>query len=596
MNKKWIRGEEKVCIIASMLIAGVYGIPEKALSSKLSQLDEVILARVQGVGVIPPEVKEDRIRSAGVKDLLLLSESLTSPLPVTSISNNSNESEDTMSQVTSVSQLKDVQTTDWAFQALQSLVERYGCVAGYPDGTYRGNRALTRYEFAAGLNACLNRVNELIATASEDAVKRDDLESLKKLQEEFSAELATLRGRVDNLEARTAAVEANQFSTTTKLIGINIVGVQGRSENSADAAPRDGVKDTRDNNTNINVVALNQLFLRTQFDKQSYLVTGLLTGVGGTNPRTNDGIMGYEFPTGSQVTLSDLRYHRLLNDKLAVMVGSTNVNMATAFRGPNRVENAATGPLSLFSQRNPILDIGFVGQAGIAFDWQFAKRASIQALYASRNASNPNKRNGLFDGHTTTAVQLLVTPVDTLDVSLYYLNNYASGGCLLTYVGDDCLSAVNPRTNRREPLQTNAFGATVNWQFSPKLTVGAWGGYTNSHIPGKSGNVETTNWMVYLNFPDLFRKGNLGGIYVGQPPKITSSNLPIGNNVPDILDTGLGRSGGQPGTTTQIEAFYRFRVNDNLSITPGIIHIIEPAHTSSNDPITIGVLRSTFLF
>jgi hypothetical protein len=64
-----------------------------------------------------------------------------------------------MSQVTSVSQFSDVQPTDWAFQALQSLVERYGCIAGYPNSTYRGNRALTRYEFAAGLNACLDRVN-----------------------------------------------------------------------------------------------------------------------------------------------------------------------------------------------------------------------------------------------------------------------------------------------------------------------------------------------------------------------------------------------------------------------------------------------------
>ena len=52
-------------------------------------------------------------------------------------------------QVTSVSQLSDVQPTDWAFQALQSLVERYGCIVGYPDKTFRGNRALTRYEFAA---------------------------------------------------------------------------------------------------------------------------------------------------------------------------------------------------------------------------------------------------------------------------------------------------------------------------------------------------------------------------------------------------------------------------------------------------------------
>ena len=58
--------------------------------------------------------------------------------------------------VSSVSQLSDVRPTDWAFTALQSLVERYGCIAGYPDSTFRGKQATSRYEFAAGLNACLD--------------------------------------------------------------------------------------------------------------------------------------------------------------------------------------------------------------------------------------------------------------------------------------------------------------------------------------------------------------------------------------------------------------------------------------------------------
>ncbi len=79
---------------------------------------------------------------------------------VAQTTDSSNQQSNALAQVTSVSQLSDVQPTDWAFQALQSLVERYGCIAGYPNGTFRGNRALTRYEFAAGLNACLDRVNE----------------------------------------------------------------------------------------------------------------------------------------------------------------------------------------------------------------------------------------------------------------------------------------------------------------------------------------------------------------------------------------------------------------------------------------------------
>merc|ERR1711939_355032 len=64
-------------------------------------------------------------------------------------------------QVTSVTQFSDVYPTDWAYQALSNLVEQYGCVAGYPNGTFRGGRAMTRYEAAALLNACLDRITEV---------------------------------------------------------------------------------------------------------------------------------------------------------------------------------------------------------------------------------------------------------------------------------------------------------------------------------------------------------------------------------------------------------------------------------------------------
>ena len=63
---------------------------------------------------------------------------------------------------------------------------------------------MTRYEFAAGLNACLDKVTELIRAGTGNLATKEDLMTLQKLQEEFAAELATLRGRVDGLEARTA--------------------------------------------------------------------------------------------------------------------------------------------------------------------------------------------------------------------------------------------------------------------------------------------------------------------------------------------------------------------------------------------------------
>jgi hypothetical protein len=564
-------------MLAWFLVAGVNGFGQKAIAIPT----DTGTTQELGVRSQELEVKSDIIPSSP--------SSPSSFLPT-----------DPMAQVTSVSQLKDVQPTDWAFAALQSLVERYGCIAGYPNSNYRGNRALSRYEFAAGVNACLDRINELITTATNDLLTREDLAVLQKLQSEFAPELATLRGRVDSLETKTAEIAANQFSTTTKLSGLLIVGIQGRTKNRGDVNPRDGQKDTDDAGTNINVMSLAQLYLTSQITPRSYLFTGLLAGSGRTTPRftnsvsRNDVLLGYEFPTDSLI-ISDLNFHWLVTDKLAVMVGTEGVSMPSAFRGPNRVESAATGPLSYFAQRNPILNMGY-GHGGIAIDWQFAKRASLQAIYTSYQPGNPGKGTGLFDGNTTTGVQLLLTPTDTVDFSLYYVNNYSSDGCLLTFVGDECLTAVNTTTGKSAPLQTNAVGATVTWQISPRISAGAWGGYTKSYIPGRSGNVETTNYMVFLNFPDLFAKGNLGGIYIGQPPKITSSNLSVGDNVPDFINTGLGRAGGQPGTTTQIEAFYRFQLSDNISITPGIIHILEPGQTPNSDSVTIGILRSTFSF
>jgi hypothetical protein len=124
-------------------------------------------------------------------------------------------------QVTSIDQFSDVQPTDWAFQALSNLIERYGCVAGYPDGTYRGSRAMTRYEAAALLNACLDRITEVT-------------DELKRLMKEFEKELAIVRGRVDGLEAKVGELEATQFSTTTKLKG-KAVFVLGANTFSGDA-------------------------------------------------------------------------------------------------------------------------------------------------------------------------------------------------------------------------------------------------------------------------------------------------------------------------------------------------------------------------
>lgn len=110
---------------------------------------------------------------------------------------------------TNVSQSADIAPSSWAFQALLSLAKRYSCPIVAPVGTTLGDRPLKRSEFAVSLNSCLVNVDRAIA-AGTPKVGPEDLAIVQRLQTEFAPELATLRGRVDALEARSGELEQNR--------------------------------------------------------------------------------------------------------------------------------------------------------------------------------------------------------------------------------------------------------------------------------------------------------------------------------------------------------------------------------------------------
>jgi hypothetical protein len=516
------------------------------------------------------------------------------PEPMTRLSIDTSEQmaeldERPLAQVTSVSQLSDVRPTDWAFHALQSLVERYGCISGYPNQQFRGDRAITRYELAAGINACLERVTELISSAKSELASQQDLATVQKLQTEFASELATLRGRVDTLEGRTQTLTQQQFFTTTKLDGVVVLGLQGRTRNQADFFPVDGVKDTTDPGTNVTLGYSAQINLITQFSPKSLLLIGLQAGNARTSPFLSNNVrLAYEGDTNSTVQISDLTYRQLIGRNFALIAGAEGVSPVNVFRGANRVESSAYGPISAFAQRNPIIAIGG-GRSGLGFDWQIGSRVSLQGLYAASDAANPGQKAGLFNGNNVAGLQIAVAPTTNTDVALHYIHAYNTDGSLQTGVGDTQL------TPNGEPINTNAYGATASWRISSKATIGGWGGWSNSKIPSLSGSVNTFNWMAFLNFPDLGGRGNLAGLYIGQPPRITSSDLPTGLNLPNLLSGGLGGSGGQERATTHVEAFYRWKVSDNLSITPGMVAIFNQGNASS-DPVLVGAIRTSLRF
>ncbi len=435
-------------------------------------------------------------------------------------------------QTTSVSQLSDIQPTDWAYQALQSLVERYGCVAGYPDGRYRGNRALTRYEFAAGLNACLDRINELIASATSNVLDRDDINRLLRLQDEYAPELATLRGRVDALEALTAELEANQFSTTAKLFG-----------SASFTFTESWNKDPEENLTFGGSASLN---FDTSFTGRDLLRAGL-TGSG----EISWGSVFYRFPLG--------------------------------FRGQFYLVARGQSATSVVPSLNPVSSspiYGLSSGGGVGINYQLNDWLEIGATYfgSDDSISDPSEGKGLFNGKFGALAQVTLTPNDRLGIGLTYARYYAPNS---PNVGRGGSSFAGAAFGEDTATSANAYGIEANYRFSDSLIAGAWVGYTEAKAessPGSQGIFEGSRgaeaelwyWGLGLAFPDVGKLGSQLSFLFRMEPKVTENDLSERIDP----DTGLTIAGTYSYPLTD-----RIRWNYNLSVQ------INPESDSDNDSI-----------
>jgi len=478
----------------------------------------------------------------------------------------------TMSQVTSVTQLSDVRPTDWAFQALQSLVERYSCIVGYPDGTYRGNRALTRYEFAAGVNACLDQITQLIGSTG-NLVTKDDLAILQRLQEEFAAELATLRGRVDGLEARTAELEANQFSTTTKLAGEAIFAV---SDSFGDGV---GLHDDK---TVTNLGYRVRLNFNTSFTGRDLLRTRLqalnvANYSAATATGTNMARLAFDGNDNSNFTLDEV-YYRFPMGKATVFVGPKGLDLdEIADQASTFGNSTSSGSLSRFGVRNPAVFRGPQG-AGASVSFNLGSfRATAGYLAGDSDAPNPADGRGVFDGSFSALGQIgfFSRP---FDLGLTYTRKYNRAGdvSLMGGVG----SSLANRPFDQSPTASDNYGVQVNFKPSSRFQIGGWYGYTKAEqLRGGNNDATIQNGAITLALADFGRQGNLLGFVFGVPPKVTESDVARNRN-----------------TSYHLEGFYRFQVNDFISVTPGVYVILNPEHNNNNEDIWVGLLRTTFNF
>ena len=492
-----------------------------------------------------------------------------------------------MAQITSVSELRDVQPTAWAYEALQSLVERYGCIVGYPDRTFRGDRALSRWEFAAGLNACMNVMDRLIQENA--AVLREDIDKLRRLMQEFEGELAALGTRLDNLEARTAFLEDHQFSTTTKLSGEVVMALSGIASGKKD----DGTE-TIPRNTTFGYRS--RLELNTSFRGDDDLYIRLASGtipdyaevagtfqpvLGATQP--DDGNLSAEVVYYTFPATDNLRFWALAKGG-AFDDFTDTINILDG--------DGASGALTAFGTRSPIYYLGEGAGLGVQGTWD---KLQLSLGYLAPEGNDPSQGEGLFNGAYGAIAQVNYSLFDNLTFALTYAHGYntldSGTGSELSnfrYFSEEFLGE---KTNTSH----NAYGAALSWRISDNFVLGGWGGLTKARtlnavesgdftVP--RGSLDIWNWAVTLAFPDVLKEGNLAGIVVGMQPWVSRSSLAFPD---DVRATDADSS-------LHIESFFQWQLTDNLSITPGIVIVPNANYNSNNETLILGAVRTTFTF
>ncbi len=433
-------------------------------------------------------------------------------------------------QVTSISQFSDVQATDWAYQALSNLVEKYGCVVGYPNGTYKGGQAMTRFEAAALLNACLDRVTEVT-------------DEFQRLMKEFQSELTVLRGRVDGLDAKVGELEANQFSTTTKLRGeatFVLGGVPGLETN----------KGVDVGNTALNYdVRLN---LDTSFTGQDLLRTRLRSSNFSTDPFASSSSLfkldkadNTTGDSGNEVVIDRMYYQFLVSESLTLTAGALVRNTEMSWI-PS-------------TYKSEVLD--FFAVAGAPGVYNKATGAGVGALYTSKSGfvaglnyvaqDGDDSQTGVFD--SDGALNFLAQAgykATNWGVGVGY--RYGSEGTRpRTYNG--LLGASGAIVDGQE---SNAVAVNAYWQplqsgWVPSISAG----YGYNFVSGATGATNATDsdsWFVGLQWQDAFVAGNTAGVAVGQAPSAETAEV---------------------SDATMLEFFYKFQVTDNISITPALFYV-----------------------
>ncbi len=469
-------------------------------------------------------------------------------------------------QVTSASQFSDIYPTDWAYKALSSLADRYGCVAGYSSATFDGSSSISRYEAAALLNVCLERVTEL----SDD---------VKRLAQEFRPELAVLRGRGDGFEARLGEMEAGQFSPTTKLGGLAtfVVGANsfsGDAHAAGDEKKRAAMAGDSDGGTVFSYDY--QLEIATSFTGDDLLNTVLRSGNFGSNGFGGGGYTelstletGYD--SSDQLKLDKLWYSFPYQEDFTFVFGP--LVGAEDMLAVNPSLYGSETILDFFTYAGAPGTYGrpLGGGAGVAWN---QGDIDVSANYVSTNASNSNSATGggiLNEAAGNSAVFQVAYSKDNWGTAVAY--NYASTDHQNILGGSTGTSLANAV---HDMGPTNSYSLSAWWAPSETgmiPTISAGWGINLVEDPDDSNttyeSATTQSWSIGFEWEDAFIDGNTAGFALGQATHVTEldqDGVAYPGNKADFDDD----------TNWAFEWWYKIQVSDNISVTPAMFYLRNP--------------------
>ena len=552
--------------------------------------------------------------------------------------NHTRQTTNKLKQITNVNQLQDVAPTDWAYEALRSLVDRYGCISGFPNQTYRGSQALSRYEFAAGLNSCLNQIERLIS--SSGSVSADDLSTIQRLDREFTVELATIRTQLDSVETRTAVLEDSQFSTTTKLNGLvwfNITGAAADGDVLVETSdlnvpsvirppgrdPVTGEPTVQEvtENPEITFSDLVWLTLESSFTGEDVLTTRLAVGNGDSPANTfasagtyntfgipfTDQTAGVQGEGNSEVVVHELSYSFPVGEKFRFVIGP-QINWYVYFD-----QNAYTFFLTGASSFNSIgstLSNAIDRGSGAVVLWDISDKFKLNVGYLGESteflpsppfntASDPDE--GVFGGTNTSTAELTFSPTDTVNTRLMYNYTHLSsdvnvvdgviGGVTgeplqngLADAGPGAGLDVNPDDGGLNDSYSHTIGFNFDWAIASKLGIFARYTYASITLQPIDDTVNVQSIQAGFAFPDVGKEGALGVLSFLVPFDVISGE--------EFLVSGVGDG----GTQYELEASYYYPINDNIALVPAFYLIANPNNFEDNPNIYVGNLRTQFSF